>query len=131
MPGGVKDPVVKEWHGRSRVHVYPVSELVSELLRHRHTVEQYGVRVEIPTKAHRISHSSARSYHTWHARGHVLSRLSDSGGCPNARRLYARSPLPGENCQPPCGRDRNQAAAHGPLSGCKGPCAGDWPATHR
>ena len=96
---------------------------MSELLRHRHTVEQYGVRVEIPTKAHRISHSSARSYHTRHARGHVLSRLSDSGGCPNARRLYARSPLPGENCQPPCGRDRNQAAAHGPLSGCKGSCA--------
>ena len=42
-------------------------------------------------------------------------------------RPYARSPLPGENCQPPCGRDRNRAAAHGPLSGCKGSCAGDWP----
>ena len=28
---------------------------MSELLRHRHTVEQYGVRVEIPTEAPRIS----------------------------------------------------------------------------
>ena len=92
-------------------------------MRHRHTVEQYGVRVEIPTKARRISHGSTRSYHTRHARGHVLGRLSDPGGCPSARRLSARSPLPGENCQPPCGRDRNQAAAHGSLSGCKGPCA--------
>ena len=89
-------------------------------MRHRHTVEQYGVRVEIPTEAPKISHIDTRSYHPWHARGPVLSRLSDSGGCPNANRLYARSPLPGENCQPPCGRDRNQAAAHGPLSRFRG-----------
>ena len=39
-----------------------VSECVIETQGHRrHTVEQYGVRVEIPTKAHRISHSSTRS----------------------------------------------------------------------
>jgi len=37
---------------------------VSELLRHRHTVEQYGVRVEIPTEAHRVSHGSTRSMYT-------------------------------------------------------------------
>ena len=30
-------------------------------MRHRRTVEQYGVRVEIPTEAHKISHGSARS----------------------------------------------------------------------
>jgi len=34
---------------------------VSELLRHRHTVEQYGVRVDIPTEAHRVYHSSTCS----------------------------------------------------------------------
>jgi hypothetical protein len=33
-------------------------------LRHRHTVEQYGVRVEIPTEAHRVSHGSTRSMYT-------------------------------------------------------------------
>jgi hypothetical protein len=37
---------------------------VSELLRHRHTVEQYGVRVEIPTEAPRVSHGSTRSMYT-------------------------------------------------------------------
>ena len=54
---------------------------MSELLRHRHTVEQYGVRVEIPTKARRISHGSTRSYHTRHARGRVLGRCWKSQYC--------------------------------------------------
>ena len=40
---------------------------MSELLRHRHTVEQYGVRVEISTEAHKVSHSSTRSSLTGHS----------------------------------------------------------------
>jgi hypothetical protein len=37
------------------------SSLTQSVRSHRHTVEQYGVRVEISTKTHRISHSSTRS----------------------------------------------------------------------
>ena len=89
---------------------------MSELLRHRHTVEQYGVRVEISTEAPRISHCGTRSFHTWYARGHGMSRRSDSGGCPYANRLYAHAPLPGETANPPVGG----------TDACIGLCGGAW-----
>ena len=38
---------------------------VSELLRHKHTVEQHGVRVEIPTHSltHTVTHSLICAFH--------------------------------------------------------------------
>ena len=78
--------------------------VVSELLRHRHTVGQYGVRVEISTKTHRISHSSTRSSLTgrswpWFESNDSCSGVSMSSPC------HARH-CPRRNCQPPLGRNR-------------------------
>ena len=89
-------------------------------MRHRHTVEQYGVRVEIPTKAHRRSHSSARSYHTWHARGHVLSRLSDSGaGVPTPDVSMPDRRCPVKTANPPVGGTETKQRRTVPFRGAK------------
>ena len=76
------------WFGRRRcVYSYEhyctveVPEWVSELLRHRHTVEQYGVQVEISTEAPRVSYGSTRSMYTrLQARGHVLNPTDSCSG---------------------------------------------------
>ena len=72
-------------------------------MRHRHTVEQYGVRVEISTKTHRISHSSTRSSLTGRSWPWFESmiRVRVSRCCPHVMHATAR-----RNCQPPYGRDR-------------------------
>ena len=72
-------------------------------MRHRHTVEQYGVRVEISTKTHRISHSSTRSSLTGRSWPWFEStiRVRVSRCCPHVMHATAR-----RNCQPPFGRDR-------------------------
>ena len=99
---------------------------MSELLRHRHTVEQYGVRVEIPTEAHRVSHGSTRSMYTssW--------PCFESNGFQFGRRYALSMPhtTARRNCQPPYGRNRRCIghAVGGSLAGMHG-CVPTWHTT--
>ena len=84
---------------------------MSELLRHRHTVENtgYGSRYLLrllgyPIAAHAAPSSDARGH------GESSTQLVRFGvGCPDANRLDAHAPKRASarrNCQPPCGRNR-------------------------
>ena len=77
-----------------------MSELVSELLRHGHTVVQYRVRVEIPTKARRISHGTTRSS-ALVAMVRIYHHYDSGFGCPDAISVPTQhTPLPGETLTP-------------------------------
>ena len=80
----------------------------------------YGVRVEIPTEAPKISHIDTRSYHPWHARGPVLSRLSDSGGCqPRSTVHMPDRRCPVKTANPPVGGTETKQRRTVPFRGAK------------
>ena len=69
-------------------------------MRHRHTVVQYRVQVEIPTKARRISHGITRSS-ALVAMVRIYHQYDSGFGCPDAISVPTQhTPLPGETLTP-------------------------------